>query len=133
MPYIKSEDYERASKEPAVPGELNYAITMKAIAYIRGDIASSDGFAIDATVLCEEYLQRVGLTYTNGNAVMGVLSCALRELTRRFMENPEVDPLIDRIGNEIRQIEDHVYNDLIAPYEDTKIEENGDVFPFELL
>ena len=60
------------------PGELNYAITM----------------------LCKDYLDNAGHSYTMYNEVIGVLECAKLELYRR----------------------------LAAPYEDEKIKENGDVY-----
>ena len=52
------------------------------------------------TTLCNEYLKLKGVNYTNMNEVIGVLECAKLELYRR----------------------------MVAPYEDVKKEENGDVF-----
>lgn len=52
------------------------------------------------TLMCWLYLQSKGVSYTNMNEVVGVLECAKLELYRR----------------------------MAAPYEDTKIEENGDVY-----
>jgi len=52
------------------------------------------------TELMINYLNRKGVSYTNMNEVIGVLECAKLELYRR----------------------------MAAPYEDTKIEENGDVY-----
>lgn len=52
------------------------------------------------TELMIDYLNRKGLSYTNMNEVIGVLECAKMELYRRAA----------------------------APYEDQKIEENGDVY-----
>lgn len=48
----------------------------------------------------DEYLRRKGLNYSNINEVIGVLECAKQELYRR----------------------------VAAPYEDEKMEENGDVY-----
>ena len=50
--------------------------------------------------LVDEYLQEYGKNYTNINEVIGVLECAKLELYRR----------------------------VAAPYEDEKIEQNGDVY-----
>lgn len=84
MPYIPQEDRARIAAEslsgilePQTPGELNYLVT----------------------VLCTNYLDVFGRSYTNFNAVVGALECVKLELYRRR----------------------------IAPYEDNKIEENGDV------
>lgn len=52
------------------------------------------------TVLCDDYIQRYGTSYGKLNEVIGVLECAKLELYRR----------------------------MAAPYEDTKIEQNGDVY-----
>ncbi len=87
MPYIEKERRESIveqifsfvlPKEIKTPGELNYAIT----------------------VLCNEYLKKKGISYTNMNEVIGVLDCAKLEFYRR----------------------------MTAPYEDKKIDENGDVY-----
>ena len=52
------------------------------------------------TRLCYEYAQRKGVSYETLNAVRGVLGCATDEFYRR----------------------------VVAPYEDMKIKENGDVY-----
>ena len=49
---------------------------------------------------CLDYLDQTGLSYVNYNTVIGVLECAKLEMYRRA----------------------------VAPYEDKKIEENGDVY-----
>lgn len=62
------------------------------------DTAGELNYAI--TEMMINYLNRKGISYTNMNEVIGVLECAKLELYRR----------------------------MTAPYEDTKIEENGDVY-----
>lgn len=52
------------------------------------------------STLCAEYLRRYGVSYAIVNEVIGALECAKMELYRR----------------------------IAAPYEDTKIEQNGDVY-----
>ncbi|KKN25215.1 hypothetical protein LCGC14_0886960 [marine sediment metagenome] len=52
------------------------------------------------TEMMINYLNRKGVSYTNMNEVIGVLECAKLELYRR----------------------------MTAPYEDVKIDENGDVY-----
>jgi hypothetical protein len=49
--------------------------------------------------ICSKYLKEKGLGYTNCNEVVGVLECVKQEFYRR----------------------------VTAPYEDIKIEENGDI------
>lgn len=52
------------------------------------------------TVICKAYIEARGRTYSVLNEVCGVLTCAQQELYRR----------------------------VVAPYEDEKITENGDVW-----
>ena len=74
MPYIKEEDYVRAEEKPAVPGELNFALTVRAIHYFMGNIEAAQ-FKEQARHLVTHYMERVGVSYTNYNAVVGVLMC----------------------------------------------------------
>ncbi len=132
MPYIKSQDYARAVDTPRVPGELNYAITMKIVARLCGDLTCQE-FTVEVTTLVTQYLARVGMNYTNGNAVMGVLDCASRELRRRVgpVFNPHL--AVNKIERQLKQDRKWVYDVLLAPYEDEKIIQNGDVYPQEIL
>ncbi|MEE8372803.1 MAG: hypothetical protein V3R87_03595 [Dehalococcoidia bacterium] len=139
MPYIKSEDYARAVVTPKVPGELNYAITMKIIARLRGELTSME-FDRCLRNLTMSYLDRVGMSYTNGNAVIGVLDCAAREVRRRAGGAPPLSPdgvvmspLIAKIERQLRAERKWLYDNLLAPYENVKIMENGDVYPKDLL
>lgn len=82
MPYIpknRREELTRYGFPPIIPGELNYAIT----------------------VLLLDYLRVHGLCYNTLNTIVGAMECAKLEFQRR----------------------------IVAPYEDTKCSENGDVFP----
>ena len=88
MPYIKAElrnDFDFCAEQIAervnTPGELNYAITR----------------------ICDKFVMMNGESYTNYNAVIGVLESVKQELYRRKL----------------------------APYEDKKMRENGDVYSFE--
>lgn len=80
MPYISpARRKELASNARACSsGELNYMFT----------------------VLINDYLRRLGLTYGHCNDIMGALEGAKQEFYRR----------------------------VVAPYEDQKIKENGDVY-----
>lgn len=62
-------------------------------------------FNFCVTTLVDQYLERHGLSYTRINEVIGALECAKLELYRR----------------------------VAVPYEDIKIEENGDVYSKENL
>lgn len=127
MPYILASDYDRAAHLPATPGELNYAITLKAIAHMEG--GSLGEFYGQALRLCDSYINRRGLSYTIGNEVMGVLACSGLELMRRCTD----DQAADRITSMLANIGVHIYGDILAPYEDGKILQNGDVYPKALV
>lgn len=136
MPYIAPEDYETAAASPEKPGELNYAITMKAIEYLEGGAGITDvDFYKTTTQLVTEYLDRVGMSYTNANAVIGVLDCAGRELKRRVTvpDRPDVDARKERALKKLKSVADILYSGTLSPYEDEKIEENGDVYPASVL
>lgn len=79
MPYIK-EHIRHQIPERGVenPGELNFIIT----------------------ALCDDYLEKRGLSYDTINSIIGAIECAKMELYRR----------------------------IAAPYEDIKIKENGDAY-----
>lgn len=88
MPYIKADlrdDFDFCVKQIAervnTSGELNYAITR----------------------ICDKFVMMNGESYTNYNAVLGVLEAVKQELYRRKL----------------------------VPYEDKKMRENGDVYSFE--
>jgi len=81
VPYISQGRREiLADREllPQTEGELNYIITRA----------------------CQEYLSRVGVSYTNLNSIVGVLECAKLEFYRR----------------------------MVVEYEEGKRRENGDVY-----
>ena len=66
--------------------------------YRRPATAGELNYAI--SMMIKEYVGTFGLSYSTLNEVVGVLECAKLEVYRR----------------------------MVAPYEDTKIEENGDVY-----
>lgn len=68
---------------------------------ISGQLAATEGqLNYQISRLIHWYLRSHGTTYTNLNAVIGVLECAKLEVARR----------------------------LLAPYEERKCNENGDVY-----
>lgn len=128
MPYIKSADYSRAANLPLTPGELNYAITLVAISHLDRRLTTPT-FRAQTMTLCHAYITRKGLSYTVGNEVLGVLACAGLEIIRRCGKDNVVMALISLL----EEVGDHIYDDLLAPYEDLKIIENGDVYPERLV
>lgn len=130
MPYIPRDDRARARLEPATPGELNYAITIRMITVL--EIAPKDlyeEFYATVLVLVEDYIERVGMSYTNGNAVMGVLDCAGREMMRRIpVGNMMREACKIDLCYQLERLRQYVYIHLLTPYEEKKIAENGDVY-----
>lgn len=61
MPYITTDERQRAAECPLTPGELNYAITK----------------------ICLEYFNVTRACYTSINDVIGALECAKQEFYRR--------------------------------------------------
>ena len=132
MPYIKSEEYARALMIPTAPGELNYAITTRAIQYLFGFI-NIQTLTEEVHDLCRAYINRIGMSYTNINAVIGVLHCCGMELVRRTYRNEGVLNDATMASVQFQRIVRLLYRDLATPYEDIKIAENGDVFPKDLV
>jgi hypothetical protein len=133
MPYIDPRDYTHAAVTPETPGELNFTITMDIIALLRKDISFQD-FTLDVQTLVNEHIERVGMSYTTGNAVMGVLDCAAREAWRRVhRDSRDQRERLAFVISQLRMERDRVYNTILTPYENQKIAENGDVYPKELL
>lgn len=116
MPYI--DDRARRSLEltgmPRNAGELNYTITRLVLA--RGDEAKP---AIE-NAIARYAIRQGGASYATYNDIMGVLLCVGFELVRRGVDT---DPVLDVLT----EIADDYYFQVIGPYEDRKITENGDL------
>lgn len=130
MPYIKPTDYKRASTDPSVPGELNYAMTLRALSYMRGEV-SFNGFCDAIQFLVDGYIRDLGESYTIYNEVIGALECCGMELVRRC--TGDYEDLADNCCSILNQISNDLYFNRTAKYEDQKIAENGDVFPTEFV
>lgn len=128
MPYIKREEYARAARLPISAGELNYAITFKIIDYLETG-STVIQFYDEVTKICESYINRRGENYTVMNEVVGALACSAMEARRRCKDIQAVNRITDMLADVCH----HIYNELLVPYEDVKIKENGDVYPKELI
>lgn len=120
MPYITQSDrhpLDEGLRTPLNPGELNYAITKAVI----------DGMADPALLhhtlrgIVDAYLKLKGTRYSYINDIVGALTCAKLEFIRRT-DIRRFDGLFDDVARD-------VYTEVGAPYEDGKINENGDVYP----
>lgn len=92
-------------------GELNYVITKE----LLGDAEFPYGKILG---LIHSYMQYKGLSYGVANDIVGALECARREFKRR----KGLDSTF------LTAIADKFYGEVVAPYEDQKIQQNGDVF-----
>ena len=126
MPYINSDHYVRAVQYPRDPGELNYAMTMKALAYFRGVLTLPE-FGEAVGDLCASFLERHGPSYTTYNNLIGAMTCCGWEMVRRA--NDDYAPAADICQKVLVEVAYRIYYEIVVPYEDQKIAENGDVFP----
>lgn len=104
---------------PINAGELNFLVTMAIIAHGHGPLPM---LREKLKAIARAYLMRDdGLRYQKINDVAGVFYCAGRELRRRVKA--------DTVGIVIllRETMHQIYDDVAAPYEDLKVQENGDI------
>lgn len=128
MPYIEISRRKEIDNgdPPKKSGELNYVIT-------KLMISLNDAESQDINLAREElrqsvisatrvYVQTKGLSYQSINDVNGAISCAAMEFARRVGDYPEwlADALVDAATE--------FYVQIAAPYEDSKIRANGDVY-----
>lgn len=120
MPYIKQEDRERAVDHPENAGELNFAITTLVV-----EEENLETFIAKVEELVSDYVERKGVNHTVGNEVVGVFMCAAAEVERRGVNRVEHASCLIILGF-------NFYYNVLAPYEDQKIKENGDVYPSDV-
>ena len=99
MPYIKQEDRDRIIDTDSLT-KFGLEGNGRYLHIHAEQINKAGELNYAITEMMINYLNRKGWSYTNMNEVVGVLECAKLELYRR----------------------------MAAPYEDEKIEENGDVY-----
>ncbi len=124
MPYVKQGDREYlrkylidGSSVPEDPGPLNFCITTSMINHTFNEDEWFNRL--------EEYVYIQGKSYTVLNEIMGVLICAWFEVKRRDY------PLWTEYSDRLEKLGKRFYDEVIAPYEDIKIKENGDVYDAE--
>lgn len=122
MPYV-TQNRRTALDEDAAPqnaGELNYCLTWHLLHTENLDDLYS---ALEKEIT--EYIAARDPNYALYNEVVGALECCRREFVRR-------DGIDTRAGllryDALRVTLDNLYDRIIAPYEDTKINQNGDCY-----
>jgi hypothetical protein len=119
-PYIDTvtrKDLDRLGEYPQTPGELTYLIT-------KVMIDNPNGYNIVQREINEHVAHYLGdrKKFSLFAEVLGSLDAAQREWKRRR---------VDKLVTALVAVSDYAsffYNSVIAPYEDTKIQENGDVY-----
>lgn len=130
MPYLsRARKHELdAGIRPTTPGDLTYLLTRVALGESGGEATFEE--AVDAAV--ERYFERRDIRYASFAEVLGCLLSAKLEYARRVCEDQQLrnalaSPAI--VGYKFEQYIKDFYRNRVAPYEDQKIEENGDVYP----
>lgn len=123
MPYIDEAAKQRLASDgqhPETVGELTYLFSMHCInADARGDHTF---LAETLKIEVGNYLLNQTVSYAVLCGVVGSLECARREHRRRRPDNWL------GAGAALSEVQEWFYNHTVAPYEDTKIEQNGDVY-----
>lgn len=133
MPYIKQEDRERLLKnnDPKTEGELNYLLTLAYMEYIKehGESYSNYGFIRTEIQLLTNYISSIELKNYDKPFVELDFYENFVKIINNFFDINDVSSKTRRmvIGALINS-SDELYRRKIAPYEDKKIIENGDVY-----
>lgn len=104
-------------------GDLNFAIIMFFLSNNFLELTPQERYDWIYNA-CRHLVRNQGSGYQAHNDVMGVLTCSMREFRRRFADMDHRYVLIKTL---IEVVSDDWYDNEIAPYEDEKIEENGDI------
>lgn len=122
MPYIDPERREYLAEnagDPGTAGELNFCLTWH---LLYSDLTFLPD-AIDGEITT--YMSDREMRYDLINEIVGALECCRREWVRRRGNNTHDD--LER-GDALTDAAARFYRDVAAPYEDTKIQQNGDVY-----
>lgn len=135
MPYINEVERLAARKQDLITsvGMLNYKMS-KYILDQEWLQASTPKRQIVNVIksLCSKYTadhikyNETEFNYTLGNGVIGAVECCRREFKRRLGKrlSPQNSILVLQA---LDRAADELYSDMLASYEDQKIEENGDI------
>jgi hypothetical protein len=101
------------------PADLTYGLTVVAMS---GKLGASFIGALDEAIA--RYLGKSEPRFEDFAVIMGCLSCTSREMLRRRPNSARADIIAKMVGT----YADAFYSEHIAPYEDIKINQNGDVY-----
>lgn len=135
MPYLTDDrkkwlDNEKVKLTTA--GDLTYCLTVEALYFIdhAGDHTMPENAAIFADRLyihIDRYMRRQA-RYEDYAIVLGCLDSTRRELLRRRHETRRSDTVVILAATLLEKFSRSYYTNVVAPYEDEKIEQNGDVY-----
>lgn len=119
MPYITQTARQMIADGGPVQtsGELNYVITK----HLTDKFWPGEALVAAVKFEIAVYLKQHGASYSVFNDIIGALECARREWKRRRGVGPGYP-------NFLSEIADEFYDAKIAPYEDQKIQQNGDIY-----
>lgn len=118
MPYITQEArQEMVSRPPETVGELTYWLYKRCLK--AGEILL---FSKQCHDICVHYLRSEDESFSRHAEVLGALTAASLELSRQHPELAEERQVLEAVTR-------IYYPKFVVPYEDRKIEENGDVEP----
>ena len=143
MPYIENKDnirerIMRGTQKPSNPGELNYYMTTQILKYLADQRLMSERLSYKTLNYVYGKLDEI---YENFNVL------AFRSSDELFVQNIQivvrryiidagdrfenVEQTMADVRGAIHACQTEFYRRLIAPYEDQKIKENGDVYPVD--
>lgn len=139
MPYVDREARHAMDhgRPPMTAGELNYAITLELIDFTFKERPFHEvGEAVVTFVnrtskLMKDYWEapwHQKRNYQLANDVLGASIGAAFEYTRRAHGKAEEDT-INLASTLLADVTSEFYDEIVEPYEKTKIAENGDVYP----
>lgn len=124
MPYISQKAKRELAtiRRPKGAGELNYTLTLLLL-----DSPHPTIFRLKIDQIISEYIRENGLKYQSFNDLAGAFMLSGGEFYRRTGTLPEAmsEIMADCLWG--------FYKDVVGPYEDNKIKENGDLYPPHLI
>jgi hypothetical protein len=136
MPYLTDDRKEflaNPRNKLSTAGDLTYCLTEETLRHIDTPVGAADGvketadWSDNMLSIIGRYL-RPAPRYADFALVLGCLDSTRRELLRRRHETTRSDVDVLLAAGLLEKLSRSYYANVIAPYEDTKIEQNGDVY-----
>lgn len=132
MPYLKPERRKELASDPtpADSADLNYLFTLEYIKNNEPKLAESSSERQEKVatalkdIVIKFLLQKNVIRYDVYNDVAGALNLSLREFFRRTQDGIAYFDYLEAV----MRVEDWLADAMVAPYEERKIKENGDLY-----